>query len=197
MDLGVLLDPKIDLPRLSHVLDELGHLGRLHTIHGWDGATLARLYDAAQGFRPVTLEDIVPSSTPDKTQVIHHGKNSLALFSHFQKRFAKSLVVGDSAEPTLWGYNFQTMAAFTGPGYFVARKGTTEGEVDIDYRSLPAGKLDEWPEIVPNSSKLGRFVYAGMIDRLRGISSHVSIGRAEKGGQAIDAWFALCREDPA
>ena len=56
--------------------------------------------------------------------------------------------------------------------------------------------LATWPEIVPNSVKLGRFVYAGMIDVMRGISSHVSIGRARKKHGWMDAWFVLVREDP-
>ena len=34
-----------------------------------------------------------------------------------------------------------------------------------------------------------------MIDYLRKVSDHVSIGRAVKGGKAMDNWFLLCRED--
>ena len=44
-------------------------------------------------------------------------------------------------------------------------------------------------------ARLGRFVYAGMIDIMRGVSTHVTIGRALKGGKFMDAWFVLCRED--
>ncbi len=85
----------------------------------------------------------------------------------------------------------------TGPGFFVARTSPIEGEVILDYRTLPEGKAAGWPSIVPNTAKLGRFVYAGMVDHMRAISAHVSIGRADKGGKAMDAWFALCRQDDA
>jgi hypothetical protein len=34
-----------------------------------------------------------------------------------------------------------------------------------------------------------------MVDVMRGISNHVSIGRAWKQGKYMDAWFALVRED--
>ena len=56
---------------------------------------------------------------------------------------------------------------------------------------------EAWPAIVPNEARLGRFVYAGMIDVMRGISTHVSIGRAKKKKGYMDAWFVLVREDRA
>jgi hypothetical protein len=70
--------------------------------------------------------------------------------------------------------------------------------VDIDYTMAPQpqDKPDTWPEIVPNSERLGRFVYEGMVDVMRGISSHVSIGRARRKEAWMDAWFLLVREDP-
>jgi hypothetical protein len=36
-----------------------------------------------------------------------------------------------------------------------------------------------------------------MVDVMRGISSHVSIGRARKKNGWMDAWFVLVREDPS
>ena len=43
------------------------------------------------------------------------------------------------------------------------------------------------------SSRASRFVYAGMIDMLRGVSKHVTIGRAIRNGKEADNWFLLCR----
>jgi hypothetical protein len=77
----------------------------------------------------------------------------------------------------------------------VAHPSTDQGEVDVDYTMLPKEKPDAWPDIVPNSQRLGRFVYYGMIDVMRGISKHVSIGRAKKKHGWMDAWFMLVRED--
>lgn len=189
MDLSVLLDP-LDLPRLSSVLDELGHLGRVDTIRNWDRDVMAKLYEAVKGYRKVTLDDYVPPGTSALQQVIHHGKNSLPAFTLFQKRFCKPAEGSDK----LYGYNHQTMAPFTGPGYYVSY---VEGdEVFIDYTQIPPAKPEAWPPIVQNEARLGRFVYSGMIDIMRGISTHVSIGRAKKKGEMMDAWFVLCREDP-
>jgi hypothetical protein len=61
---------------------------------------------------------------------------------------------------------------------------------------LPKEKPDAWPPIIDNTAKLGRFVYFGMVDVMRGVSSHVSIGRAKKKVVWMDAWFVLVREDP-
>ena len=58
-------------------------------------------------------------------------------------------------------------------------------------------KLAGWPEIVDNHYRLSRFVYAGMIDYLRRVSTHVLIGRATRAGRELPNYFALCREDPA
>jgi hypothetical protein len=203
MDLQVLLDP-IDLPRLQKVLDELGHVGRLDTVRGWDRDTLARLYEAAQGFKPVTLDDYVPPGTEPLKEVIHHGKNSLPAFTHFQKRFCKPAPEQAASGDLLYGYNHNSafLTGITGPGYYVANKSKWDAsEVDIDYTRLPPGKPDAWPVIKDNEHGFGRLVYGNMIDVMRGISSHVSIGRARrlKNGsfEWFDAWFVLCREDPS
>lgn len=198
MDLQVLLEPTPNLPRIEKILDELGHVGRLATVRGWERRDLVRLYEAAKGHHALTLEHFVPSGVAPMTEVIHHGKNSLPAFSHFQKRFARPEGASDPVTE-LYGFNRQSNEAFTGPGYFVVHTefdgGQVDGEVAIDYRKVPKARVASWPEIIPNTARLGRFVYAGMVDVMRGISSHVSIGRAWKHGQWMDAWFVLCRED--
>ncbi len=192
MYLGALLEDQIDVVRLREVLDGLGHIGRVDTIRQWDGRTQARLYEAVKGLVPLTLEHFVPSGTPPLTEVIHWGKNSLPTLTHFQKRFCKSNE-GDE----LCGYNHNDFPASAGGvGYFVVHPAEAEGEIDIDYRRIPSTKPDAWPAIVPNTHGLSRFVYQGMIDVMRGISKHVSIGRARRSGKMSDNWFVLCREDP-
>ncbi len=199
MNLDVLLEGDIDLHRLAEVLDGLGHPGRLATIRGWSHDQQKRLYEAVKDFKPLTLADFVPDGTGPLTEVIHWGKNSLPAFTHFQKRFCKP----KDEENILWGYNDNHEGGHqfaSGPGYFVvhtpARGDAHAGEIDIDYTKLPPGKPDAWPAIKPNEAGISRFIYAGMVDVMRGISQHVSIGRAFKGGKFMDAYFVLCREDP-
>jgi hypothetical protein len=39
-----------------------------------------------------------------------------------------------------------------------------------------------------------RFVYGFMVDRLRRVSQHVTIGSANRRGRDLGSWFLLCRE---
>jgi hypothetical protein len=191
MELKNLIETHLDLPRLSKDLDELGHPGRVWSVNQWTRKNMAVLWEATKGFHPVTLDDFAPASVEPLVEVIHEGKNSLSLFSHFEKRFCRPKSPDLSGE--LFGYNAQSTSAFTGPGYFVVRPSAEAGEVDIDYTKLPTEKPASWPPIGPNSQRLGRFVFDGMIDVMRGIASHVTIGRARKGGQWLDTWFVLVR----
>jgi hypothetical protein len=205
MDLSVLLDP-LDLPRLVEILDELGHLGRLDTVRGWDGATMATLYEAIQGFKPVTLDDFVPPNVPPLTEVIHHGKSSLTGFTHFQMRFCKPAPESSASGGELWGYNAPPplVLGFAGAGYCVAREGGA-GEIAVDYTRIPQGKVTTWPDDVKTNERgLGpRAIYGRRIDVLRGLSRQVSLGRAKRvkprgkpeSAAWVDTWFVLCRED--
>ena len=79
-----------------------------------------------------------------------------------------------------------------GPGYYVAYEGPGD-EVLIDYTRVPPTKPEHWPEIRSNKTRLSRFVYADMIDALRAVSNHVTVGRAIRNGKVMDNWFVLCR----
>jgi hypothetical protein len=188
MDIVPMIWPSVDRGAIAHLLDQVGDEGRLNTVMDLGKRELAALFDASADNEPLTLGDIVPEGTAPLTEVIHEGKNSLALFTRFQKRFCRPAARSD----VLFGYNEQEMRIWTGPGYFVAH-GAPEGGVLIDYRRLPDDRPRNWPPIIPNHARLGRFVYAGMVDALRRVSIGVSIGRAIRGDRPIDAWFVLVR----
>ena len=198
MNLDVLFEGEVDIHRIAEVLDGLGHPGRVATIHGWGLHQQQRLYEAAKGLKPLTLDYYVPSGVEPLKEVIHWGKNSLPAFTHFQKRVCRP----KEAEGELYGYNENGEKWAVGPGYFVIhaprenRPNAEEGELDIDYTMTPPAKPDAWPAIKKNEGGLGKVVYGGMIDVMRGISSHVSIGRAFRGGKFTENYFVLCREDP-
>jgi hypothetical protein len=195
MDLTNLIETRLDLPRLSKDLNELGHPARMWAVRQWTRPVQAKLWDAARGFRAVTLDDYVPADIAPRVEVIHHGVNTLPAHHNFPKRVARP--ADPDIHDQLVGYNFQSLSGATGPGYYVAHPAAEAGEVDIDYTLVPKEKLDAWPPIVPNSARLGRFVYDGMVDVMRGVSSHVSIGRVRKKSGWQDAWFVLVREDPS
>ncbi len=165
--------------------DEIRSLRRKH---------LARLFEAASGHEPISLSSFVGDDRDAMQEVVHHGKNSLPVFNRFAKVFVRPRA-GHATE--LWGYNRAGpfIETVVGPGYFVARAAEKYGEVLVDYLRVPPRRPDHWPPILPNSARLSRFVYHGTQDILRGVSRHVTIGRATKAGKPMSAWFALCRED--
>ncbi len=184
-----------DLAAVASHLDALEASARVAEIRTLGRAHQARLFDAAKGRRPITLADLVPVHRDPMQEVVHEGKNSLPLFNRFAKAFVRP---APDCETELWGYNRAGSFVETavGPGYFVAYPFEVEGEVLVDYLRLPSKRPEHWPPIRPNSARLSRFVYNGTQDVLRGVSTHVSIGRAFKAGRPMSAWFVLCRQDP-
>jgi hypothetical protein len=190
VDARALFRPGVSPVVLAGALDGLNDGERLATITGLGRWQLAALYEAAADNRPLAFTDMVPAEVPDMTPVIHEGKNSLGIFTRFQKRFCRPRP--RTAE--LWGYNEQDLRAITGPGYFVAHH--LEGSLVIDYRRLPLDRPQGWPPIIPNSARLGRFIYHRTIDLMRRVSDGICVGRAYRDSRPMDAWFALVRRSP-
>ena len=100
----------------------------------------------------------------------------------------------DRAEIHAAGFNFQALARLTGPGYYVAHADPALPEVLIDYRELPPAAPAGWPPLRRNEVGAARFVYGFMVDRLRRVSEHVTIGSAARHGRDLGSWFLLTRE---
>lgn len=191
---ALLKEGSIDIDALDGALNDASSEERIAVIRKCTPAIQKNLFEAAKG-RKVTTEGIVSSSHPALTETIHEGQNTLPAFRQFQKRFCNpSEAYTPDNRRVLWGYNHQSFAGITGPGYFVAYDDDDLGEVVIDYRELPPERPDSWPPILDNKARLGRFVYHGMVDRLRRVSDHVTIGRAYK-KKPMNAWFLLVRQD--
>ena len=177
------------ISEIGRGLDAMDEETRVKTVMALGRKELSALFEAAAVNPPVRLSDMVPADVPAMSEVIHEGKNSLGVFTRFQKRFCRP----PSEHPDqLWGYNEQAMRTLTGPGYFVFHR-VESGELAVDYRGLPPGKLPQWPTIIPNSARLSFFIYNGTVDILRHVSKHVTIGRAYRKGRPMNAWFALVR----
>lgn len=170
-------------------LDQLVGGDRVVAVRSLGPRTLRVLWDLVDGYADMTLADLVPRTTPPYEPVVHYGRNSLPMFTMFEKRFYR---MGDGS--AIGGANFQTFSPLTGPGYFVARKEDGVPEVLIDYQTLPKDKPSDWPELRDNDSGIAKLVYGSMVDAVRRVSEHVSIGAASKNGQQINAYFVLCRE---
>jgi hypothetical protein len=183
-----------DMAAVAAHLDNLDSAERVSEVRTLGRTHLARLFEAAKGHKPISLNDIVSSDRVTMQEQLHHGTNSLPAFNHFAKVFVRP-AADHGAE--LWGYNRAGAFVETvvGPGYFVAYPHEVAGEVLVDYLRVPPERPDHWPAILPNSARLSKVVYNGTQDILRGVSKHVTIGRATKGGKPMSAWFVLCRDE--
>lgn len=192
--LAQLREPEMKPLELARFLDALSPEERVRAVRAAGRSDQKRLYDAVQGFRPLHLTDIVPAEVAEMTPVRHYGKNTLPAFSHFEKRFCRP-PQASPAEPTeLWGYNEGRARSLVGPGYFVLISDAERGELLVDYRRVPPAHPPEWPEIRPNERGVSRFVYGFLVDTLRGVSEHVTVGSAARNGRDMGSWFMLCRE---
>ena len=181
----------VDIDAIANLLDSMESDARVEAIRGLGKKAQVRLWNACEG-RATSIEDVVPTSVGSAVEVIHAGKNSLPVFSKFEKRFCR--VEGD--DTVLYGYNEGPTRKVIGPGYFVTSFDADRGEVGINYYDVPpedASLPAEWPAIRPNERGLSRFVYAQMIDYLRQVSAHVTIGRAVRKGKTTNNYFLLCR----
>lgn len=179
------------------LLDGLDHEGRVAAVRSLGRGAQRRLYDAVDGFRPLCLADLVPAGVADFTEVRHYGRNTLPAFTLFEKRFCRPKGADPHKPETLYGFNFQSLSPLTGPGYFLAVEAQGRPEVLVDYNRVPDDHPPQWPEIRSNERGLSRFVYGFMVDTLRRVSEHVTIGSAARRGRDLGSWFVLCREDPA
>jgi hypothetical protein len=184
-------DP-IDLSALAAHLDGLESNARVSAVRTITGAQQQKIWSATEG-QGATLADLVPEDAGATVEVINFGKNSLPVFTHFEKRMCRV----EGQPDKLYGYNEGQTRPFVGPGYFVAHDFPERGEVGIDYRIVPpddAQLPDGWPKIKPNEKGVQMFVYKGMVDYMRKVSQTVTIGRAFKGGEKdLGHTFLLCR----
>jgi hypothetical protein len=181
----------VDIEKVCHTLNGFDSQTRIDAIRCLGKKAQVRLWNAAEG-HATALSDVVPTDVEARIEIIHSGKNSLPIFTKFEKRFCR--VASDDS--ILYGYNEGPTRKFVGPGYFVTSFDSERGEVGINYYTTPpvdAVLPEEWPALRSNERGLSRFVYAKMIDYLRKVSDHVTIGRAVRKGKTTNNYFLLCR----
>jgi hypothetical protein len=185
----------IDARGVREHLDSLSSAECIQALRSLDRAAQRNLFEGVAGFLPLHLADLVPTSVADLAEVRHRGKNSLPVCTHFEKRFCRPRGADPRRPERLFGFNQQRFARLTGPGYFVATEDPERHEVRIDYADIPSERPDGWPRIRDNDTGLASLVYGNMLDTLRRVSEHVTVGSAARHGRNLDSWFVLCRED--
>ena len=92
-------DP-VDRGAIATILDGVDVHERVTIVRSLGGREQAALWDASDG-QNVTLEELVPPAVGPSTEVIHAWKNSLPVFTKFEKGFCSTADDGAS----LYGYN--------------------------------------------------------------------------------------------
>lgn len=188
----------LDLEAFGESLRGLDIKARVAASRALTKPDQVKLWAACEG-RVVTATDFIPEHVPDAREVIHFGRNTLPVFSNFQKRFTRA--AGPTAKAgEVYGYNHNWHNWTTsGPGYFVGHVDPVDpGEFGLDYYHvppsdavLPAG----WPKPRRNEVGLQRFIYARMVDYMRKVTDGVTIGRAWRNGSVTDNYFVLVRDE--
>jgi hypothetical protein len=176
----------LDCSEIASMLDSATHDERVRLTRNISRQNFQRLYAAVKGFKPISVDELVPTSEA-LSPVEHVGTNNLPLAREFSKVMYREPNGGAA------GRNVQTLSWATGPGYFTVEP-HQDGEVIINYLKLPEARAPEWPAITDNARGLSYFIYRGMHDVMRGISKHVTIGRARRFGKDLPNYFVLVRK---
>jgi len=197
MSLEQFITERFSIEDIAQYLDKLNATERLSEIRSLKKKKQKILYEIAASAPDLDLDYFVPTSN-SLQEVIHSGKNTLPVFTLFQKRFCRS----NDGSNRIFGYNHGSTTNWIGPGYFIAKttKGNpdweSKGSVVIDYYEVPdAEVVATWPQIKPNDAGLQKLVYNQMHDFMRRVSEHVSIGVAYQKGKNMGQYFVLCRQD--
>lgn len=186
-ELALLLGSGADASALRAYLDGLTAEARIQEVRSLARPALKALYERCESSPKLELTDMVPESTPVGATVIFAGLNNLPLHRLFEKRFART------PSGSIVGYNFQSLSAFSGPGYFTVEP--AGNELVIDYTKIPSQSEvpTDWPKVLPNNRGLSHFIYSNMQDYCRSVSKDVVIGHATRSGKQMTAYFVLAR----
>lgn len=197
---GLIWDGASGIGAVAEMLDRAPHEERLEATRALDRGDQRALYRKAKESSALTLGDFVPPDRAPLEPVRHFGRNTLPTpgsLRLFEKRFCKPT----DGSARLFGFNESPFRPLIGPGYFVAvatdsnAEWVERGAVVVDYFQVPDGAVAAgWPDVVPNTHGLQRYVYNRTRDFMRKVSTHVSIGAAFKGEKSLDHYFVLVRE---
>ena len=183
MEMVMLPQPtQSEFTALATALDAATEQQRIQWLAGLNKRELVCLFESAKG----ASLDLSALHGPEGDVSVHVGKNSLPLFSHFQKRIGLH-------EGTVQGYNHQSLKWLVGPGHFRVEPYEVSGELLFDYLWKPETVPVGFPKASSNRSGLSFFVYGNLQDIVRGVSRHVTVGRALMNGKLTNNYFGLCR----
>jgi hypothetical protein len=186
---GATLSPSV--APISEALDAAAPDVRLNWMRSLGKREIAALWDLCAG-RTVPVSYYAGA---EGEIVVMEGENTLPPgLDRFQKHFVLR-------NGRIQGINVQRFSWLTGPGHFTVRP-QDDGPFDepgsavFDYTMLPPDAPPQWPAVVPNDAGISTLVYAHMLDRMRRVSRHLTVGKAFKRGASANQFFVLLRPEP-
>lgn len=140
-----------------------------------------RLWEVASA-GPTQPGVLLPSA---QASAVFAGRNSLSLFTRFEKHFARQ---GNSVV----GYNRHALGWLIGPGYFTVES-EDEGGLRFDYEKVPMDSPLGWPAVAPNTATFARPVYGQLLDTVAWVTPDVLVGSAFRSGAPLNSYFVLVR----
>jgi len=120
----------------------------------------------------------------EASTAVFAGRNTLRLFTRFEKRFARH-------QGALIGYNVHSLGWLTGPGYFTVM--AQANRLIFDYNRVPSDAPAGWPHVVNNDQGFAKPVYGGLLDDTVWVARDVLIGSARRADVPLDSYFVLAR----
>jgi hypothetical protein len=180
MTLAEMIEPgTVTRADIAAHLDGLEARARVAECVGLSASRQKRLWEIASAEPGDPQELLGPSGT-----AVFVGRNSLRLFSRFEKRFARHA-------GTVIGYNRHRAGWLTGPGYFIVS--SVPGGLLFDYRKVPSEVPAGWPRVSLNTRAFANPVYGGLLDDVVWVTRDVLIGSARRGDVSLDSYFVLAR----
>jgi len=188
----LLESPGIKLAEITEHLRKSTHYQRIEETIELGKLHQSRLWDLAKEGEALSLDYLVPAEVKPLDPQPFEGKNSLPIWTRFQKVFYRT------SNGEIAGYNNSPAHWLIGWGYYITEQSWKDKkELAVNYMKLPNEKPVNWPEIKSNTRGFSILVYGNMVDFLRWVSEDVVIGRATRKGEKImNNWFVLCRKFP-
>ena len=174
---------RTDPAGLASELDRLDEAQRIAACVELTADWQRRLWQLASN-RPAEDGVLVPRDGDGESERFA-GRNSLRVFSRFEKRFFRQ-------GSRIFGFNQHALRPLIGPGYFAVRE-RPGGGLRFDYRELPSGSPGGWPAVSSNASARSRSVYRDLVDEVVWVSRDVMVGAAFRHGEALNSYFVLAR----
>jgi hypothetical protein len=168
---------------IADALDAATAPDRIAAVQAMSRDAQKRLWSVASS-GSLAAGELITAGAADGTERFA-GRNSLALFSRFEKWFFRS---GGGT----FGMNRHPLMPLIGPGYFGVQERPSGGLV-FAYRQLPDAAPQGWPEVRSNDRGLARAVYGGLVDEVVWVSRDVLVGAAFRDGRPMDSYFVLAR----